>query len=91
MLDKLFQMIGKTKHKEIVKKEKRVYCIDSVKEVEYLFKDDHQGKTVTHSFCCGGESIGTIQTEHWGEQNILLVHQIHSGEPRSGQGEAMCK
>jgi hypothetical protein len=64
-------------------------AIDSVSEEVQLCHLEHQGLITHYSFFYHSELIGSVTTELWKEDNLLLVHDIRASAIGVKNGTAM--
>ncbi|KKJ75211.1 hypothetical protein WH95_19520 [Kiloniella litopenaei] len=63
--------------------------IDGVKEEIAQGRPEYEGLMQKYQFFSKGEFIGSLETELWSENKLLLVHRIDSKIPYQKQGTAM--
>ncbi len=63
--------------------------IDRVSEKVVGFRLDHQGLIMDYYFYSESELLGSLQTELWKEDNLLLVHHIGASTIGVKYGTAM--
>ena len=74
---------------DLVSEMAAVPTIDRVSEKVVGFRLDHQGLTTDYSFYSESAFLGSVQTELWKEDNLLLVHRIGASVTGIKQGTAM--
>ncbi|MCS6137044.1 hypothetical protein G3496_19270 [Shewanella baltica] len=63
--------------------------IDRVSEEIQGYRLDHQGPTIHYRFFSNSKCIGSVKTELWKEDNLLLVHDIRASATGIRNGTAM--
>lgn len=63
--------------------------IDRVSEELQLYNPEHQGPAPDYRFYANSIYIGSVSTELWKEDNLLLVHDIRASTTGIKNGTAM--
>ena len=63
--------------------------IDRVSEELQLYNPEHQGPVTDYRFYANSIYIGSVSTELWKEDNLLLVHDIRASTIGIKNGTAM--
>ena len=63
--------------------------IDRVSEEIQGYLPDYQGPTINYRFFSNSKFIGSVKTELWKEDNLLLVHDIRASTTGVKNGTAM--
>lgn len=64
-------------------------AIDKVSEELQLYNPQHQGPVTDYRFYANSIYIGSVRTELWKEDNLLLVHDIRASTTGVKNGTAM--
>lgn len=63
--------------------------IDRVNQKAEGYLLDHQGPTINYRFFSNSKYIGSVTTELWKEENLLLVHDISTSNTGVKNGTAI--